>query len=545
MVVRLIFCLLFVAGAASAEVTTSNDLRGAERILGVDLSDSERELAFRGILERLKTFEALHKLPLSNSTPPALVFNPLPIGFQVDNRPDIFNWKLPRKVELPKDREELAFYSVAQLAALIHARKISSQELTEFFLERLRRFGSKLECVVTLTADLAREQAKQADQELRKGKYRGPLHGIPYGAKDLLATKGIRTTWGAAPYTNQVFDSDAFVIQKLREAGAVLVAKLTLGELAMGDVWFGGVTRNPWNPKEGSSGSSAGSAAATVAGLVPFAIGSETLGSIVSPCARCGGTGLRPTFGRVSRTGSMTLSWSMDKLGPITRSVEDAALVFNAIHGPDGKDSSAIKASFRYKPLKSLKGIRIGFVENDQAEFKAGLEVLKSLGADLRPIQLPDNKTRQMGFVLSTEAAAAFDELTRSGRDDSLVRQGADAWPNIFREYRFVPAVEYINANRIRHEIIQEVAAVFEKVDVVYAHPFKGRNLQLSNLTGHPCIVLPNGEPGTAQPETVTFIGNLMDEGRLLAVAQLYQEKTGFHLKHPDLSKLEVNSGKP
>ncbi|MCK5330019.1 MAG: amidase, partial [Candidatus Marinimicrobia bacterium] len=393
---------------------------------------------------------------------------------------------------------------------------------------------------VTLTEKLALEQARKMDAELAEGKYRGYLHGIPYGAKDLLAVQGYPTTWGAVPYRYQIIDSDATVIKKLEEAGAVLVTKLTLGALAWGDVWFGGKTRNPWSLEQGSSGSSAGPAAATAAGLVAFSIGSETWGSIVSPSTRCGVTGLRPTYGRVSRTGAMALSWSMDKLGPMCRNVTDCALVFETIYGPDGIDQTIIDLPFAYDPDIDLSKLRIGYLaqdfdedyptrENDQKT----LQRLRELGVELIPITLPDYPIEELAIILSAEAAAAFDELTRSGQDDQLVRQIKNAWPNEFRVSRFIPAVEYIQANRVRYLLIQEMQKMMESVDIYIAPSLIGNNLLLTNLTGHPCVVVPNGFTNEGSPTSISFIGRLFDENLVLAVAGKYQAATDWHLKHP------------
>jgi Asp-tRNA(Asn)/Glu-tRNA(Gln) amidotransferase A subunit family amidase len=409
------------------------------------------------------------------------------------------------------------------------------------YLERLKKYGSKLECVITLTEELALQQAKRADAEIAAGKYRGLLHGIPYGAKDLLATKGYPTTWGAAPYKEQVINEDATVIKRLEEAGAVLVAKLTMGALAWGDVWYGGKTRNPWNLEQGSSGSSAGSASATSAGLVAFAIGTETWGSIVSPSTRCGVTGLRPTYGRVSRSGAMALSWSMDKIGPICRSVEDCAIVFNAIYGPDGKDQTLYDLPFNYETGVDISTLRIGYLKEafekdttNTAFNERALETLSLMGIKLIPLELPQLPVYDISFILSAESAAAFDELTRSNRDDLLVRQIKNAWPNVFRQSRFIPAVEYINANRIRYLMIQEMAKIMERIDV-YVTPSFGENLLLTNLTGHPCVVVPNGFNEKGSPVSISFIGKLFGEAEALALAKKYQDATGFHLKHPAL----------
>ena len=530
-------------GQTNAPPITREAVAEAEKLIGLDFSETKVEMMLPGLKAQLGTFEALHRFPFSNSVPPAVLFNPIPLGMKLETGRSKFRQSPPGKVRLPANREDLAFYSVGQLGALIKSRQITSVELTRFCLERLKRYGPKLECVVTLTEDLALRQARRADAELKAGKYRGPLHGIPYGAKDLLAVKGIPTTWGTAPFTNQVFAYDATVIKRLEAAGAVLVAKTTLGELAMGDVWFGGMTRNPWNLKQGSSGSSAGSTAATAAGLIPFGIGSETYGSIVSPCDRCGATGLRPTFGRVSRAGAMSLSWTMDKIGPICRDVEDCALVFNAIYGPDGIDQTVYDVPFKYDPRIKLQKVRFGCLKGDFDQEKgerkdndeATLRKVRDLGANLVPVQLPDYPLRNISFVLSTEAAASFDSLTRSNRDDLMKQQGADAWPDTFRERRFVPAVEYLQAQRLRYLLIQDTAKVFDRVDVIVAPSLSGRSLLLSNLTGNPCVVVPNGFTKAGTPTSICFIGKLFGEGELLAAAKQYQDATDFHRKHPSL----------
>jgi Asp-tRNA(Asn)/Glu-tRNA(Gln) amidotransferase A subunit family amidase len=516
----------------------------AEKIIGLSFSDAKRDSMLDGLKDQLGNYEKLRGVFLTNSVPPAIQFNPIPVGMKLNTKRQPMKWSPPSKVILPTDLNDLAFASVGQLGYLIRTKRISSEQLTRMYLERLKKYGPKLECVITLTEELALEQAKRADAEIAAGKYRGPLHGIPYGAKDLLATKGIKTTWGSVPYRDQVIDEDATVIKRLQDAGAVLVAKLTMGELAWGDVWYGGKTRNPWNYEQGSSGSSAGSASATAAGLVAFAIGTETWGSIVSPSTRCGTTGLRPTYGRVSRTGAMALSWSMDKIGTICRTVEDCALVLNAIYGPDGKDQTVYDFPFNYTPEVKLSRLRIGYLKNDFDSVKEGrsfndsaLSVLKRLGATLVPIQLPTYPTNDLSIILTAEAGAAFDELTRSGKDDLLVRQIKDAWPNVFRLSRFIPAVEYIEANRIRHLVIQEMAVLMKSVDLYVAPPFQGDNLLLTNLTGHPCVVLPNGFTEKGTPTSITFIGQLFGEAELLAVAKQYQDATGFHLKHPTLKE--------
>ena len=524
---------------------TSDMVEIASRVFGLEFTLAERDSMLDNVNNARTNYEALRKIDLPNDVAPALYFNPLPAGFVMPVGPSSFKASSAGKVTLPANRDALAYYTVGQLGELIRTKQISSVKLTQFFLNRLRTNDPKLHCVITLTEELALSQAKRADAELKAGKYRGPLHGIPYGAKDLLAKKGYKTTWGAVPYKDQTLDLDATVVRKLEEAGAVLCAKMTLGALAMGDVWFGGMTRNPWNAEAGSSGSSAGSASSVSAGLLPFAIGTETLGSIVSPSTVCGTTGLRPTFGRVSRHGAMALSWSMDKIGPITRSVEDCALVFNAIYGPDGNDPTVMAAPFRYAPLKTLKGLRIGYVKKgfesnypNRGNDSLTLQTLRTLGAELVPFDLPTSvPAGRISFLLTVEAAASFDELTRSGRDDLMVRQGKNAWTNSFRSARFVPAVEYIQANRARTKLINDMAAQLKeaKLDVYVSPTYAGGNLTLTNLTGHPCVVLPNGFTKQNLPTSITFMGQLFEEGKVLAVAKAYQDATDWHKKHPNL----------
>ncbi len=521
-------------------VVTREMVIEVQKMFGLDFSDAKIDLMLPDLAEQLAAFERLRQFPLSNGVPSAMLFNPVPVGMKFETARKKFKMSQPGRVKLPEKPEELAFYSVEELAALIKSRRITSEQLTRLYLERLKKYGPKLHCVVTLTEELALKQARRADREIAAGKYRGPLHGIPYGVKDLLATKGIKTTWGSAAYQEQVFDEDATVVKRLEAAGAVLVAKLSMGELAWGDVWYGGMTRNPWNLKEGSGGSSAGPGAATAAGLVAFSIGSETHGSIVDPCGRCGVTGLRPTYGRVSRAGAMALSWSMDKLGPICRTVEDCAVVFNAIYGPDGVDQTVYDMPFNYDPKIRLRDLKIGYLKGDFDEAKrandaATLARLRELGATLVPLELPRIPLKDISFVLSTEAAAAFDDLTRSGRDDLLVRQIQNAWPNVFRSHRFIPAVEYIQANRVRYVLIQETAAVLKDLDLFIAPSFDGNSEHLTNLTGNPCVVLPNGFDGAGMPTSICFIGRLFGEAKILAAAKVYQDATDFHKRHPGM----------
>jgi Asp-tRNA(Asn)/Glu-tRNA(Gln) amidotransferase A subunit family amidase len=456
---------------------------------------------------------------------------------------------------VPADLEELAFLPVTELAELVRRRKVTSTQLTEMYLDRIRKYDPVLKAVITVTEDRARAQARTADEEIARGRYRGPLHGIPWGAKDLLAVKGYKTTWGAGPYRDQVIDADATVVQRLDEAGAVLIAKLTLGELAQGDIWFGGTTKNPWNVAQGSSGSSAGPASATAAGLVGFSIGTETLGSISSPSTRNGVTGLRPTFGRVPRTGAMALSWTMDKIGPICRSVEDCALVLAAIHGPDGFDRTVKDIPFSWNATVKPTSLRVGYVKsafelaerNDKNQLQHGtkrfddaaLEVMRAIGGTLVPVEIPDMPYGAMRLVLTAEGAAAFDELTRSGRDSQLVQQTPRDWANTFRTARFIPAVDYVNANRARTLAMQQWHNLFETVDVIITPTGVGSQLVATNLTGHPAVILPSGfrdmseTDKTQVPVSITFLAGLYQEARLLAVAKAWQDATDFHRRHP------------
>ena len=514
-------CLISMAMGAFITKTIDNQMltveivQQAEKIMGLEFTPAEADSMLAKLKDNRKNFEDNRKIELKNEVSPALIFNPLPRGFEFDKEVSSFKPSNLRTIKMPTDKNDLAFYSVRQLAELIRTKQISSIELTTFFLERLKKYDTQLACVVTLTEDLAIKQATQADAEIKAGKYRGLLHGIPYGAKDLLAKKGYKTTWGSVPYKDQVLDYDAVVIERLEKAGAVLCAKMTLGELASGDVWFGGKTKNPWDLKRGSSGSSAGSASAVSAGLLPFAIGSETLGSIVSPSSECGDTGLRPTFGRVPRTGAMALSWSMDKLGPICRTVEDCAIVFNQIYGKDGKDLSVMDAPFVFDGTKKdLKGIKIGYLQKDfegkyanKSQDSLTLLMMKKLGADLIPLELPSLPSNDISFLLSVESAAAFDDLTRSNRDDLMVRQTKNAWGNTFRAARFVPAVEYIQANRHRSLLIQDFHTKLKDLDVYLSPAFASKNLTMTNLTGHPCVVFTQRISQRRSPHEYHFYG--------------------------------------
>jgi len=534
----------FSAYTLSPQSITKENIESAEKLIVLDFTEDEQDSMQTSLDEQLVNYENIRKIRLANSIPPAILFNPLPVGFEFPKEQRPIQFSDYSDTKLPSDINDLAFYTIGQLAELIKTKQITSVELTMFFLERLKKYDPELHCVITLTEERAMKQASLMDEEFAEGKYRGLLHGIPFGAKDLLATIDYKTTWGATPYKDQIISEDAKVIIKLEDAGAVLCAKLTLGALAWGDVWFDGKTRNPWDTSQGSSGSSAGSASSVSAGLLPFAIGTETWGSIVSPSTVCGTTGLRPTYGRVSRTGAMALSWSMDKIGPICRSAEDLAIVFNAIHGQDGIDQTLHDVPFNYNPSIDYSNLKIGYLKSDfhkQYDFhlkdSVTLSTLEKLGADLIPIELPELPIEDLSIILSAEAGAAFDELTRSNRDDLLVRQIKDAWPNTFRASRFIPAVEYINANRIRFLVIQQMAELMQEVDLYVAPSWEGNNLLLTNLTGHPCVVLPNGFSDDGTPTSITFIGRLFDEGRLIAFAKKYQDATEFHKKHPPAFK--------
>jgi Asp-tRNA(Asn)/Glu-tRNA(Gln) amidotransferase A subunit family amidase len=552
-----VYARALAALAQDRPQVTEEILRQAEWIAGIPLDEEKRKLMLQGLGSQLEAFQKLRAVAVDNSVPPAVWFRParVPRGAATTT----LNLTAP-VAERPASDDELAFASVAELAGMLRGRKISATELSRFYLDRLKKFGPVLQAVVTLTEELAMRQAAEADRRLATGRRGVPpdfLLGIPWGAKDLLAVPGYPTTWGAPPYKDQVRPEKAAVVEKLEQAGAVLVAKLTLGSLAWGDVWFGGVTKNPWKPDQGSSGSSAGSAAATAAGLVSFAIGSETLGSIVSPCTRCGVTGLRPTFGRISKHGAMALAWTMDKLGPIARSAEDCALIFAGIHGADPRDPSSVGVGFRW-PVADPRKLRVGYLRDLFEEDRAAriqdeqqkelarewqrfdnetLETLRRIGFDLIPLELPGTyPVDALRIILNAEAAACFDDLTRSGRDAELVRQERNAWPTTFRNGQMIPAVEYIRANRIRSMVMTEMEEWFRQVDVYVAPSFGGQNLLLTNLTGHPAVVVPNGfRAGDGTPTSITFTGRLWGEAEALAVAHAYQQATDFHRRRPTI----------
>jgi Asp-tRNA(Asn)/Glu-tRNA(Gln) amidotransferase A subunit family amidase len=552
----------------------------AEKIFGVDFTDAEEQQAVQGVNRNLASFEQLRDLKIPLDTEPAVTFHPYlpgkkPKGGATPGAK--LKVALRPPAARPSSLEDLAFLPVTALAPLLQQRIVSATDLTKMYLERLKKYGPKLNCVVTLTEDLALAQAAQADREIRAGRYKGPLHGIPWGAKDLFATRGIPTTWGAGPFQNQVFDYDATIVERLRDAGAVLVAKLSMGALAQGDTWFRGRTNNPWNLERGSSGSSAGPGAATAGGLVVFGIGTETRGSIISPSAENGVTGLRPTYGRISRHGAMALSWTMDKIGPMCRSVEDCAVVFNAIYGPDGRDDTTADAPFVWNPDVPLSKLRIGYVkaefdppppaagrgaagggttgaagaggggrgrgltpEEQQRQrearlkiFNDVLDVYRKAGANPEPVEIPASITgiaNTISFVLTTEGAAAFDDLTRSANinDPSL-----GAWPNAFRTHRFVPAVEYIRAQRARTLLMREMDAFMSQYDV-FLSPTQSATLGVTNLTGHPAVALKAGFVDN-RPVELMITGRLYDEATVLRVALAFERGTDWHTKNPTL----------
>ena len=541
---------------------TKEMLQQAEKLIGIELTDAQEAMALGGVNRNLDSYETIRKIDIPLDTEPAIAFHPVRARKELYVPKTKFRFG---KVELPqfKSVEDLAFASVPQLAELLRTRKITSTELTQMYLARLKKYGPKLHCVVTLTEELALKQAAAADAEIKRGKYRGPLHGIPWGAKDLFATKGIKTTWGAEPYRDQVIDYDSTVVERLNDAGAVLVAKLSMGALAQGPRWFAGVTRNPWAPEEaqqGSSGSSAGPASAIAAGLVGFSIGTETLGSIVSPSARCGVTGLRPTYGRVSRYGAMGLSWTMDKIGPMCRGVEDCAAALHAIYGPDGKDITVGDAPFNWNPDANISTLRIGYLKTEfdgpatpptneqqrtQAEqrravYKTALEVLEKAGAKLVPIELPRFSTGSLRFILSAEAAAAFDDITRDGRVNQLSGQSPGDWPNTFRTSRFIPAVEYLRAQRARTLLMREMEKLMSQWDVFVSPAPGSASLLVTNLTGHPAVVLPCGFVNNL-PVAIMFTGGVYDEVSPLRVALAFERATKWHTMHPKLDAVATD----
>lgn len=535
-----------LAQADADRPITEDVIRQAEVLLGLRFTPDERRQLLAGqqffldLSGYREAYADIRAAAPDQSVMPAIRFVPGPLSWDLPQSDMGPVWTHVGGVQRPDDLEDVAFWTIPELAELIRTRQVTSTELTRMYLSRLERFDPDLHLVVTLLSEPALEQAARLDGELDAGIYRGPLHGIPYALKDLFAVEGYPTTWGTVPGGFEEMEGTATIAERLEEAGAVLMAKVSLGSLAWGDVWFGGQTRNPWDLQEGSSGSSAGSAAAVSAGLAPFAIGTETLGSIVSPSTRTGVTGLRPTFGRVSRAGGMAVSWSMDKAGPICRAAEDCGMVLDAIRGSDGLDPSAVDAPFNYAPHVDWSEITVGYVtadfEGDDPSARLDretLDVFRSLGARLVPMELPDRPIDGFILILAAEAAASFDRITMENLDDRLVRQMADAWPNVLRTARFIPAAEYIQANRIRAQLGEDMAGLLADIDVYLAPSQRGSNSLVTNLTGHPTISLPNGFVDPGSPNSITLTGRLYDEATVLAVARAYQAATDFHRRHP------------
>jgi Asp-tRNA(Asn)/Glu-tRNA(Gln) amidotransferase A subunit family amidase len=529
---------------------TKQMLRDAAAVAGVEFTDHQLDMMVGGVNKNLPHWDQLRKLPLDNSVAPPLFFNPVVPGMKIDRTKRPFRRSDPPRLTRPRNLEDVAFWQVIQLAELIRTKQVTSAELTEMYLSRIKRLNPKLLCVVTVTEDLAMRQAREADKEITAGRYRGPLHGIPWGVKDLAAAKGYPTTWGAAPFKSRIIDRDATVVSRLNDAGAVLVAKLTTGELALDDIWFGGQTRNPWDLSVGSQGSSAGPGSATSAGLVGFSVGTETGGSIVAPSAICGVTGVRPTFGRVSRYGVMTLSWSLDKTGPMCRSVEDCALVLNAIQGPDDRDLAVQDVPFNWDANLDIRNLRVGYLKASfqdtrqtpqvDANDLAALAKIRSMGFTLVEVELPPHANLDFPTIMYGEANAALRDPVETQPAD-LVRQDRVASQ---MSYRLLPATEYLNAQRVRTLLMQEMAQVMSDVDVYlvpfdYAdytpNPVATINNAVTNLTGQPCVAVPTGFDEKGHPTSLTFIGKVYGEAEMLALARAYQNATEWHLKHPNL----------
>lgn len=524
------------------------DVVSAQKLIGLQFSKSEMDTMRTYLADNKAGYDSMRKFKVGNEVAPAVLFDPTPDNFQFKNTKATSRWD-ETEISLPTIDEQIAFLSVTELAHLIKSRKISSTRLTQIYLARLKKYGDTLKTVVTITESLALQQAAKADDEISRGNYRSLLHGIPYGIKDLFSVPGYKTTWGAEPYHQQQFNEKAAVVQRLEEAGAVLVAKLTTGALARGDVWFGGKTKNPWDLKQGASGSSAGSASATAAGLVPFAIGTETLGSVLAPSARCGVTGLRPSYGAISRGGCMTLSWSMDKVGVIARSAQDCALVFTLIKGKNGereKDRATVDYAFGFEPKRDLKNFKIGYFkklfDKDTSQYRKidslTLQAFRNLGADLKEVELPDSIPYEaFDIILRAEAGSFFDELVRTHQERLLSEQDKGSRANSLRQARFISAVEYLQANRFRKVLIEKFNAMIATYDFIIA-PSNGKNISLTtNLTGHPAIAIPNGFDKKGRPTSITLIGNLYDEAPLLEAAYLFQSVTEWDGKHPKMFK--------
>lgn len=543
----LLLAVLLIASCKPSQYNfTSKDIAAAQKLYGFDFEEPEIDSMYNYLGRNKAGYDNLREYEVDNETFPALTFDPHPSGFVMPTgKQEIFQASIPTDVELPATDEEIAFLNIPQLASLIKSRKITSERLTNIYLDRIEKFDGQLEAVITVTRAMALEQAKKADAEIVSGNYRGILHGIPYGVKDLMAVEGYPTTWGAEPYRNQRIDYTSTVVNKLSEQGAVLIAKLVSGSLARGDVWFGGKTKNPWDLSQGASGSSAGSGSATSAGLVAFSLGTETLGSITSPATRNGVTGLRPTYGRISRHGVMSLSWSMDKVGPICRSAEDCEIVLAAIYGKDPLDPTTNDVPFmpENSGIEGLKIAKLGSDIESDARTQRGKNVIEAvelleakLNGNFDTLSLPRNYPyRSFDIILRAEAGAFFDELVRSGAVDNMVEQHQGSRAVSLRQARFIPAVEYLQANRERRRLIEEINTLFKDYDVIIAPSARSNQLQITNLTGHPVISVPTGFDERGRPTSMTLIGNLYQEDKILQLAKYYQSLTEFDEKHPPL----------
>lgn len=535
--------LNFSCKTTKGEAFTKKDVQSAQKLIGLHFSERYIDTMYRYLLSNREGFDSMRIFSIDREISPAMSFNPLPQGFIKPEEYYPYRYLFIEQTFRPASDDSLAFYSVGQLSQLIKSRQVSCEELTRIYLARLKRYDSSLFCLINYTEDRAIKRARALDEELSQGHYRGLLHGIPYGIKDLAAVKGYPTTWGSNPYRNQTIEYDAAIVAKLDHAGAVLIAKLSSGALARGDVWFDGRTRNPWDTIQGASGSSAGSASATSAGLVAFSIGTETLGSIVSPSARCGVTGFRPSYGSVSRYGLMALSWSMDKAGPICRSAEDCAIVFDAIRGADERDPMSVDMAFNVDPYLSFSEFQIGYVtgsltDRDTSEsamaYKRTINEFTDLGVSLDSINLPkDFPFEAFDIILRAEAGAFFDELVTSGGVDQMVEQDQSSRANSLRQSRFIPAVEYLQANRHRRRLILAMDEVFQKVDLILIPAFAENISMITNLTGHPAIALPIGIDKNGHPMSICLIGKLYDDGPMMRMAMEFQKATNYHRLNP------------
>ena len=545
-ILKITLCLCFficIKLTAYTQEFSTKEIAGAEKMYGLLFSEAKRDSMMNQLKVDQQLYQYLHSFNLANSVPLPQWFDPIVPNMKFSNSQQPVTWTIPPNTALPADTNQLAFYSIAQLSSLLRNHKITSVQLSHFFINRLKKYGDTLHCVISLTEKIAMRQAKLADEAFAKGVIKSPLQGIPYGLKDLFTVKGTKTTYGTPPFKDQAIEEDAFVYQQLEKAGAVLIAKLSMGELAMDDIWFGGQTKNPWNLQQGSNGSSAGSASATAAGLVPFAIGTETYGSIVAPSAVCGATGLRPTFGTVARTGGMTLAWTSDRIGPICRSAEDAAMVFAYIHGSDEYDRASRTMPFNYTGNTTVSKIKVAYAKNyidslpENSAEKNVIKILKAAGVQITAIDFPSNlhSNELLTTIWAAESAAAFDGLTRSGKDSEMVQQWQSRYPNQFRSARFIPAVEYLNVCRLRYLVMQQAFPVLSKYDIIIVPSMADEPMALTCLTGNPCITLPAGLPITnGAPPSITFIGGkLYSEATITAFAKLFQQLTHFEQKHP------------